>query len=225
VEASCSIVRIRFAPGATSATLTGRIVRKEEGGVEFGTEYLIRAFASQTMSVAIKSPNSDVLLTIVGAAGVPLKRYVDGTAEWSGQLYATQDYVITPASVGRTADYTLTASVSALSLSEPVRILFEPGATAATVTGDLAPGLVARYVMRALRGQKLEVQALPASWVSLAAEGQDGSFWSGSPNGGWLAIDSLPATQDYVITLALVPTAELAHYTPEVTATGAGSGD
>jgi len=205
-------VRIQFAPGATSATLTGRIVRKEEGGVEFGTEYLVRAFAGQTMSVAITSPNNDVLLTIVGADGSPLKRYVDGLATWTGPLYATQDYTITPASVGKTTDYALAVSISAVHLLEPVRVEFAPGTTGATVQGDAASGFVSRYVLRALRGQKLEVLVAPASPISLAVEGQDGSFWGGSADEGMLAIDSLPASQDYVITLALVPTAGTTHY-------------
>jgi hypothetical protein len=218
-----SVVRIQFAPGATSATLTGRIVRKEEGGVEFGTEYLLRAFAGQTMAVAITSPGNDVLLTIVGADGVPLKRYVDGEAEWRGQLHATQDYSIIPTSVGSTTDYALAVSVSALRLSEPTRIQFDLGATGATVEGDLTPGLIVRYVLRALRGQRLEAHVAPASSISLAVEGQDESLWSGSAEDGRMEIGSLPAAQDYVITLALVPTAGTTHYSLSVTVV-AGSG-
>jgi len=82
---------------------------------------------------------------------------------------------------------------------------------------------VVRYVLRALRGQRLEAQVIPASSISLAVEGQDGSFWSGSADEGMLAIGSLPATQDYVITLALVPTAGATGYSLSVTVV-AGSG-
>ena len=217
------VVRIQFAPGTTSATLTGRIVRKEAQGVEFGTDYLIRAFASQTMTVAITSPNNDVLVTVVGADGSPLKRYEDGLATWTGQLYATQDYIITPASVGKSTDYALAVSVSTIRLLDPVRIQFAPGTTGATVQGDVETGVVARYVFRASAGQKLQATIEPAVSFSIAVEAQDGSFWSGPAFEGTLAIDALPATEDYTITVAVAPPAQTAHYTLKVTVV-AGSG-
>jgi len=113
--------RIQFEAGATSVTVTGSIERTEQSGVEYDEGYVVRALGGQTMEVIITSPNHDVLLTIVGADGIPLKRYVDGMAEWRGVLPATQDYFIKPVSVGQETVYTLTVTISALE-SEASRI-------------------------------------------------------------------------------------------------------
>lgn len=202
--------RIQFGPGATSATVTGSVERNGVG------HYVLRAFAGQMMEVIITSPNSDVLLTIWGADGVPLKRYVDDMAEWQGELYSTQDYFIEAVSVGEATTYTLTVTLSALSLPEPTRIQFEPGATSATREGSVEPGMPDRYVLRALRGQRMEVRVSPAAAVDMAVEGQDGSFWSVPSWEGTLTIGELPATQDYIVTLATVPSAGTTSYTMEV---------
>jgi len=106
--------RIQFGAGATSVTVIGSIERTEQSGVEYDEGYVVRALGGQTMEVIITSPNHDVLLTIVGADGIPLKRYVDGMAEWRGVLPATQDYFIKPVSVGQETVYTLTVTISAL---------------------------------------------------------------------------------------------------------------
>ena len=195
-------IRVQFEPGATSATLTGHIERTGEGGVEYGARYVLRALAGQTMEVVITSPNGDVLLSIVGADGVPLKRYVDDRADWRGVLHATQDYFIRPVSVGADTSYVLTVTISPLE-PQPTRIQFEPGATSAVVEGYLEPGLPDRYVLRALRGQRMDVRVLLAETVDIVVEGQDGSNWSAVASEGVLRIEVLPATQDYVITLAL----------------------
>lgn len=97
--------RIQFEPGGTSATVTGEI---EQNGIR---HYVVRALAGQTMDVRVTSPNGDVLLTIWGEDGVPLKRYVDDRADWRGELYATQDYYIEAVVVGGATNYTLTVTI------------------------------------------------------------------------------------------------------------------
>jgi len=202
--------RIQFEPGTTSATVAGYV---EERSVN---RYVLRAFAGQTMEVIITSPNNDVLLTIVGADGIPLKRYVDGSAEWRGVLPSTQDYFIEAVSVGAATSYELTVWISPLGPSEPIRIQFAPGATSATIEGTLEPGDLDRYVLRAMRGQMMEVRVSPASAVAISVQGQDGSLWSVPPSEGTLRIERLPATQDYTITLAAVPSTGTTFYTMEV---------
>lgn len=186
--------RIQFEPGATSATVTGSI---EQYGSRL---YVLRALAGQTMEVVVTSPNGGVGLSIWGADGIPLKRYVDERAEWRGVLPATQDYFIQVVSVQATS-YVLTVIISPLK-PEPRRIQFAPGATSAVIEGSLEPGAPDRYVLRALRGQRMEVEVRvsPTATVEIAVAGQDGSFWSAL---GTLRIEELPATQDYIITLAL----------------------
>jgi hypothetical protein len=98
--------RIKFAPGATSASVQGRV----SGGAI--VRYLLRAMAGQTMTVVITSPHQDVLLTIWGLTdGQPLVRSVSGATSWTGVLPATQDYVIDAVSVGGNTTYTLETRV------------------------------------------------------------------------------------------------------------------
>jgi hypothetical protein len=202
--------RIQFEPGATSATVTGHV---EGHAVE---RYVLRALAGQTMDVAITSPNNDVLLTIVGADGIPLKRYVDGMAEWRGVLPATQDYFIDAVSVGEATGFQLTVTVSRLE-PEPTRIQFSPGATSAAIQASLQPGVSDRYVLGALRGQRMEVHVSSSASIDITVQGRDGSIWSAPAPGGTLSIEALPATQDYIITLALpVPLGGPVSYTLEI---------
>jgi hypothetical protein len=106
--------RIQFASGATSATVSSPVERLGPEGIEVAGAYVLRAMAGQTMRVTVTSPGSDVLLTITGADGTPLKRYVDGRAEWEGVLPLTQDYYLQPVSAGAAASFTMTVTISPL---------------------------------------------------------------------------------------------------------------
>ena len=209
-------IRIQFAPGATSATVRGQIARTQPGDAEFGREYIVRVLGSQTMEVRITSPHDDVLLSIRSADGMPIKRYIDGRADWRGVIPSTQDYIITPVSVGGSTDFEVYVWIGAISLPPPVRVQFASGATSATVHGTLGANEAARYVLRARAGQMMEVHALPSGGIAIAVSGQDGSFWSAPAGVDHLMIPSLPRTQDYVITLTVVPPAGAIAYTMEV---------
>ncbi len=194
-----------------SATVTGHIGQNDIH------HYVLRALAGQTMEVIITSPNNDVLLTVYGADGVVLKRHAVGDPEWRGELPSTQDYFINAVSVGEETDYELAVTIGALE-PEPTRIQFEPGATSATIEGKLEqPGASDRYVLRALRGQRMVVHVTSAEWaVDIEVEGEDGSFWSVPFVESTLTIEELPATQDYIITLTTAATAGTTDYTMEV---------
>ncbi len=106
--------RLQFEPDEIATTVTGYAERLNPAGAEFVGGYVLRALAGQTMDVAITSPNDDVLLSIVGGDGILLKRYVDGESRWRSGLPTTQDYYISPVSVGPEAPYTLTVAVGPL---------------------------------------------------------------------------------------------------------------
>ncbi len=106
--------RIQFDPGEVSVSVDGYLERTEPEGVEFGGGYVLRALEGQMMEVNISAPNDDVLLSIEGEGGVPLKRYVDGESYWRGELPATQDYFIRPVSVGGETGFNLTVTVAPL---------------------------------------------------------------------------------------------------------------
>jgi hypothetical protein len=80
---------IRFARGATSATLTGT-VRPDRLNV-----YEFTARANQTITLSITSPADNVRLTLAGADGIPLVRAATMPSNlWWGRLSATQRYTL-----------------------------------------------------------------------------------------------------------------------------------
>ncbi|MEZ4593827.1 MAG: hypothetical protein R3D55_22175, partial [Chloroflexota bacterium] len=98
--------RISFAPGAISATVQGDVA------AHVSDDYILSAAAGQTMTVVIESPNSNVLLTIVGADGIPLTNgNMSGATTWQGELPATQDYTIRAIGTLEPAAYTLTVTI------------------------------------------------------------------------------------------------------------------
>jgi hypothetical protein len=212
--------RIQFARGATSATVSSPVQHCVPQGADVVGGYALRALAGQTMRVTISSPNHNTYLTIVGANGVPLKVYDDWKTAWEGVLPSTQDYYLLPVSVGSDPRFTMTVWISPLGQAAPARIRFAPGAESATVWGNLASGVNARYVLWAARGQRLEIRIWPAPSVPLPAidvsvTGPGGSRWGRLPLDA--AIDPLPASGDYVITLALPPGSPGTNYTLEIT--------
>jgi hypothetical protein len=295
--------RVTFGPGESSATLSGHLGDYETD------HYVLRAQEGQTMDVVVDA-HEQVGLTIWGADGIPLKRYVDEEKIWRGELPDTQDYFIQVNAIEAT-DYTLTVSIPPPSISIEVlspnggeewlegsthaiawtssgvqrvnvaaasggkplghialgvdatsgqlpwdipvglisnfglaesdsmrvrisnsddpgvydenddaftvqcpRIRFEPGATSASLPGILqAAGDRFRYVLGASAAQTMEIQIAPTQINVDVWGAQDGSTW-GIPKGqGRLTIPSLPASQDYFITLASTPEAEAIAYT------------
>ena len=97
---------ITFAPGAISATINGDVAAYESD------DYILAAQAGQTMDVTITSPNNNVLLTIVGADGIPLTNgLMSGAMSWRGELPATQDYTIRAIGTDEATTYTLNVTI------------------------------------------------------------------------------------------------------------------
>jgi hypothetical protein len=215
------LARIQFARGATSATVSSPVQLCVPQGAEVVGGYALRAFGGQRMRVTVSSPNHNVYLTIVGANGTSLKYYDDWSAEWEGVLPSTQDYYLLPVAVGPDARFTMTVWISPLGQGAATRIRFAPGATSATVSGSLATGGSARYVLWAARGQRLEIRIWPAPGQDIApaldvsVAGPGGRSWNGLPLDS--AIDPLPASGDYSITLGQRPGSRGTNYVMEVT--------
>jgi len=103
----------------------------------------------------------------------------------------------TPAPPGATAT---PAPATAVPAPEPTRIRFEPGATSAAVTGQVAAGESQRYVLRAQAGQTMEVVVTsPLHDVLLAIWSEGGRLLKGPGDGQSYWRDKLPASQDYVV--------------------------
>jgi hypothetical protein len=97
------------------------------------------------------------------------------------------------------------------------RIQFEPGTTAATVTGTLASnGGRYRYAIRASAGQTMEIGISPSRFEVNLWGPEDGSTWHISTGEHELTVVTLPATQDYFITLTNPSPDETLDYVLEI---------
>jgi hypothetical protein len=211
--------RIQFVRGATSATVSSPVQHCAPQAPEVVGGYALRAFAGQTMRVTLNSPNHNTYLTIVGANGAPLKYYDDWSNVWEGVLPSTQDYYLLPVSAGADARFTMTVWISPLGQAAPTRIRFAPGTESATVSGQLALGSPARYVLWAARGQRMELRiwpppCLPAPVIDVTVTGPGNYAWRGLGLDG--SIDPLPVSGDYMITLALQSGSQCTGYVMEV---------
>jgi hypothetical protein len=191
-------VRIQFAPGATSATLSSHVA---EGNID---RYVLRALAEQTAEVVITAPGPDVVLDLMGADGTVLQHHTSGIKQWAGRLPSTQDYFLSVVSVGQSTAYELMVRIEPRDAT-PTRIYFEPGTTGATLSGSLPRNGSKIYVLRALGGQTMNVAVIsPGSSVGLSIWGADGQFlkWHGDGVHDWSGL--LPATSDYYLEVITV---------------------
>lgn len=200
--------RIRFEPGATSATIEASI------DAQTMDSYVLHAQQGQIMSVEITSPNDDVLLSVVGEDGTPYKRYQVGGPHWASELPVTQDYYLHAVSVGPATPYTLRVWIEALDQEPAERVRFAPGATSANRTGSLRAGSIQAYVLAAAAGQRMHVQSVGYNApVHFTVRGPNGAVWPGEQLGAGVYVFAreilLPATGDYVVTLS-VPQGEAA---------------
>ena len=109
--AAQSKVRVKFAAGASAATMKGKIT-----GYRY-VDYLVGARAGQTLSVSVGSSNRFTQLVVFGPSMENLDG-ATGVAEWSGELPASGDYtvrVLFPRAEARrrtaVADYSLRIAV------------------------------------------------------------------------------------------------------------------
>jgi hypothetical protein len=167
--------------------------------------YVLRALAGQIMQVWVWPMGGPPCLAVYGADGVAMKRCSTPGLEWSAPLHRTQDYFLDVRGGTRQANYTLKVLIPPLPRdTPPIRIRFKPGATEATVSGQLARGESVRYVLRAMRGQSMEMTITSAAPVQALVWGPNGSNWQ------WPFVEKhprvpwLPATGDYTITLTAV---------------------
>ena len=76
--------------------------------------YVLKASATQTMSVKVASPNADVYLGVFGADGQVLLNSSTQDTIWSGTLPTTQDYYLSLTAGNGKTSYTLTVDIPPL---------------------------------------------------------------------------------------------------------------
>lgn len=193
-------VRINFAPGTTSATISGNVQFPNRN------RYVLQAMAGQQMKVDVQSPGNLVNFAITGVTdGQPYKRLENEDRSFTFTLPSTQDYLIEIATPSSSPDYLLLVSVVSPSTpTEPERINFAPGATSATRTGQIIAGQRKEYVLQAQAGQNMSVQIQSeGNLANFAITGvTDGQPYKRLENEDRTFNLSLPSDQDYLITVA-----------------------
>jgi len=193
------VQRITFAPGATSATVTGGVAAWQ------AMRYVLTALAGQTMTVQAYSGGSPVYVTIYDTSRVMMGSVASGQV-WTSQLPATGDYslAVYPSPNAGYTSFQLTITIvsnSPPTPSAPEHIYFAPGTVSATVTGYLPSNSTKQYVLGASAGQVMTIN----SWTS----GGPFRYTLTAPNGAWLGSGdqgqswsgTLPANGDYLLTL------------------------
>lgn len=187
-------MRIRFAPGTISAVRMGRLAPRSSA------LYVLAASRGQTLETWIDPAGTGVSLNVWGPHDNKLLPGHPSVFHWTVRLPASGDYFIEVCTASKAVDYQLTVVVETLGPRPAIRIRFPSGGTSAAVSGKLAPGVPARYVLRAVAGQTMEVTpSYPTPGLPYAIWGANGvilrSF--GEPWGPWGG--RLPTTQDYFI--------------------------
>jgi hypothetical protein len=99
--------------------------------------------------------------------------------------------------IAATAFAALTSAGAATAGDDYQRIQFAPGTDSATVSGSIAPGTTASYVLRASAGQTMNVSLGPDQFAALTTiYGPDGDVVGA---GHTTATATMPSTGDYVV--------------------------
>ncbi len=215
--------RIRFAAGATSATVTG-----QDAGSTVDT-YLLNAFIGQTMQVTLASPSGTAYLNVIAPDGSPLARAQAGAQSFSGSLPVSGDYQLQVMLLGSTAQtsYTLTVSVTGnggLPSGPITRITFPAGGTSATVNGSISGPNFANYLLAANAGQYMNITvASPSGQAYLTVVSPGGSPLARAQAGAQAFSGQLPETGDYRLTVSNPSANVNTTFTLTVTVTGSAS--
>jgi heat shock protein HslJ len=186
--------RIRFAAGATSATLTGNVAASESD------QYVLRALAGQTLSLDLAFTEGQAILVVWAEDGEVLLSDHAEVSSFKRALPRTQDYFIQVKSRpdGNTS-YTMTVSIPSISTGVE-RILFPRGSTSATVAGQLDASGSHQYVLEAQAGQTMNISTtLTEGTAVLVVWGADGNVLLSDHAESSAFQGILPTTQDYYI--------------------------
>jgi LysM repeat protein len=187
--------RIEFAPGQSSARVTG-VVQAPEMDL-----YLLRASQGQTVRIELISSDASALLGVTGVSdGVAYKPLSTPGTVFEHAAPLTQDYQIRVATNNTsTVSYEMLAVIMPGTAPAPTRITFASGATSATVSGVVSTVEPARYVVGAQGGQQMTVTLTAtnaSAYITVLHPNGDNLAGSGTVR-QWNGI--VPLTGDYII--------------------------
>lgn len=201
--------RIQFAPGATSATVTGALL--------FGGDtdtWVVRAVAGQTMSIGFAADRAGWIFVFVYDSAGRLIAYgqdTDGTISPMGadgavfRVPADGDYTILVSTVQAAppVNYSMAVDLPPATGPQPVRIEFGPGQSSAALNDEIvAGGFPRQYVIYVVAGQTLitRLDDIPAGNVDITISDASGLVYNFGRAPTELAT-RVPRTGDYLITL------------------------
>ena len=190
-------VRVNFATGATSATLSGSTVN----GLAFS--YALNCAANQTMTVTLTAPAGTAYIDIFGVSSGTLLSLSSQVTSGSVVLPKSENYVVEVIPVGaQVVNFALTVSVTSPISSPATAINFTPGTTAGVVQGTIQPGQVVSYTVSAEQGQPMILSAESPSFdVTLGLFEPNGNTVV-PPANKWVHWQgSLPKTETYTVQL------------------------
>ncbi len=165
----------------------------------------------KTVRVKVTTEPADgAILVIWGADGTVLLSDHATASQWEGPIPSTQDYTIRVLAGPQDVTYTLTVDVvEAQGGAQAERVSFAPGATSATVHGELGPNEGRDYVLTLLEKQRVRVQVTtePADGAILVIWGADGTVLLSDHATASQWEGTIPSTQDYTIRVLAGPQA------------------
>ena len=215
--------RISFAPGGTSATVSGQV-----DGTLVDT-YLLNARANQYMQVAVTSPGGNVYLTVVSPFGSPLARAQAGAQSFAGTLPENGDYTLQVSAPSGTllTNYTLNVSVTGTAAQpQPqagptVRINFPAGGTSAQVSGQVGGYVVNYYLVNAQAGQLMQASVTsPNNNVFMTVAAPSGAILASAPAGAKSYTGTLSESGDYTLRISTTPGGAQTSYLISLSITG-----
>ena len=187
---SSQVEKIQFPPGKIATTLQGDL---QERGLH---AYILNADQGQILTATVEGAGVVMNLLRANQEGIDSAAYQ--TRSWTGQLPNREQYLI---QVSGSGPYTLDVAVTPTSRptqETTERVAFARGSNGTTVTGNLAPKQIRRYLLKAQQGQLVLAKVLQGK-VSLIAIAPDGERIGGTAANAKEWKGRLPADGDYVI--------------------------
>jgi hypothetical protein len=191
-------------PNATRITLNDTTMQVSPGdiGPNVTRQFVFGAAAGQTVTIQVTTePANSVILSVWGADGTVLASEAAKNSSWQGVVPSKQDYYIAMHSIAaQTIGYIFSLRIPPLTAPEATRIQFQANTTSWNTSGNLAAQAKARFVLRALGGQQMNVSLStnPADSAFLYIWSADGTVYTlVAPTQKWNG--ALPANQDYYV--------------------------
>ncbi len=179
--------RIQFAPGATSAVVSGTLSAKSS------TRYVLRALAGQLMDVNLSAPQG-ARLSVTTAAGGVLSAVTSSSTAFRGYLPASGDYILKVSAGKQALSFSINVSI-------PQRIAFERGATSAVIKGKVKAHQGLDYILGAAAGQLMEIDVTPEDSLQLIIFGVDGTVLKSGMGQASSFRGGLPLSEDYLVSV------------------------